>query len=287
MKTQGEPEPQTLERQQKRLEGGVNVKKPIGGTRVPAETKARVGETEVQEAEAQQAGVASLRQEIPQHPEKVTPSAEYKGASSTKTGGNYDPHGYRTVMIGKGKARAFKIKENDKGEITSFINPLSQIEVTVVKVPLSDGIAGYSKDGERIYIDPEVPSWMYLPLITHETFEMLLVETLGFNYEWAHTQATRAERQTCKNLDMDWDKYDGEFHRVLNIVEKREPRAKGPKDIRISFGSGTKKGGKGSEGTAAPIRKETGDKEVGQAGQERMGMPPAVRHDTRYTQGGE
>lgn len=238
-KTQGKPEPPSLSKQEKRLESGVSKRKTasMGGSRIPKDSvggapmnkggKQQVGETEIEET------ADVLKQEIAQHSQNINPSKEYKEESSQNTSGNFGPTGYYKINIGKGGNKALQIKKSDGEFITSFINPLSQMEVSVVRTQLADGIAGYSKDGTKIYIDEAVPHWMFLGLITHELFEMTLMLTLGLEYEAAHRKATEVEHEAVENLGLDWKEYDQEFRRInKDIVAKRSPHPKNPSDIK-------------------------------------------------------
>lgn len=238
-KQQGKPEAPSKDKQEKRLASGVSVNKkgvskPMGGSRIPKESKG-VRETveEVQE-------IDTLQQEIPQHPQLITPSAEYKDQSSQKTGGNYGPQGYHSIVIGKSKSktqRKIDIKTGDEDFITSFINPLTQKETAVIRTELPYGIAGFSESTDKVYIDSAVPNWMYLGLITHEIFEMTLMDTLDFSYEDAHKKATEVEKEAVENLGLDWKKYDSEFKRIYDeVITKRNPMPKDPDDIRKGKG---------------------------------------------------
>jgi hypothetical protein len=244
-KAQGKPQPPSKEKQEKRLAGGVNVSKkgqskPMGSSRNPKETP-KVRETveeestEVEETPIQE--FDTLAQVPSQHPQHIVPSAEYKDQSSQKTSGdNLGPQGYYNVVIGKSKGkteRKIEIKKGEEDFITSFINPLTQKEVAVARAELPYGIAGFSEGSDKIYIDTAVPNWMYLGLITHEIFEMTLMETLGFEYEDAHKKATEVEKDAVENLGIDWKVYDKEFKRIYDeVIMKREPKPKDPDDIR-------------------------------------------------------
>jgi hypothetical protein len=333
-KQQGQPQPPTEDKQQKRLASGVskNLKgkaKPMGGPRTPKENKGiketAVDETEEEETtEVQDTAIQpillnnwdmdgedfehrqrrvqmykndkmnhqqisetflkeandliiqefdTLKQEPAAHPQHIVPSSEYKSESSQKTGGNYGPQGYHTVVIGKGTMRKFSIKKGEGEFITAFINPLTQEEVEVVKTQLSDGIAGFSEDMSKIYIDEAVPNWMYLGLITHETFEMTMMKTLGFEYKFAHIKATEVEKEAVENLGIDWKKYDDEYKRLLKVVEERKPHPSNPKDIEKSSWRKVA-GGKGG-GMDSP--------RLGHTAQEDTGKPLMGRTELQYS----
>lgn len=248
-KQQGQKVPPSNEKQQKRLASGVNVSKkgqskPMGSSRVPKESKGiketvEEENTEVEETEPIQE-FDTLSQGISQHPQHIVPTEEYMNQSSQKTSGNYGPQGYYSVVIGKSKdkkERTMQIKKDESDFITSFINPLSMTEIVVEKAELSEGIAGFSKDGTKIFIDPAVPNWMYLGLITHELFEMTTMTVLGLDYKEAHEKATEVEKESVVNQGIDWKVYDKEFKRIYNdIVLKRDPKPKDIEDIKKGKG---------------------------------------------------
>lgn len=216
------------------------------------------------------------------------------GFGAQITGGNYGPQGsfggninnkgyYKEAVIGKGKFQNLKITKSGKG-IMSFINPMTQKEVTVVVIKLTGGIAGYSVDMTKIYIDKDVPEWMYLGLIAHESFEEILVETLGFKYEWAHIQATGVERELVEDEGISWKKYDKEYKKLLHVLDVREPQPKNPEDIHISHVTHKGKTIAEGKGTGPAGTKDTSDMtemikggyqhDKGEAGQERVGGFP-------------
>lgn len=247
-KQQGKPQAPSKDKQEKRLAGGVNVSKkgqskPMGSSRVPKESKGikETVEEEVTEVEEINEEVPieefdTLSQGISQHPQHIVPTQEYISQSSQKTEGNYGPQGYHSVVIGKSKSqteRKIDIRTSEEDFITSFINPLTQKEVAVVRAELPYGIAGFSNETDKIYIDTAVPNWMYLGLITHEIFEMTLMETLGFDYKEAHIKATEVEKEAVENLGISWKTYDFEFKRISDeVIMKRNPKPKDPADIR-------------------------------------------------------
>jgi hypothetical protein len=106
----------------------------------------------------------------------------------------------------------------------TFYNPLTHKMVTVVPTLLRDGLAGYSEDGSRIYIDIAVPGWMWTPLISHEVLEMVLTQQLGFEYKWAHQQATALEKYVAESLQINWEEYDEAYKRLLNFILQRDPK---------------------------------------------------------------
>jgi hypothetical protein len=270
-KQQGQPKPPTPDKQQKRLDNGVskNMKgkaRNLGGPRVPKENKG-VKETAVEESEVEETD--TLMQEPAAHPQHIVPSEEYKSESDQSTGGNYGPQGYYNVVIGKGNAKVknVKVKYGEGDYVSSFVNPLSDKEIEVVRIPLEEGIAGYATDGTKIYIDDAVPNWMYLGLITHETFEMALVETLGMSYEWSHVKATELEKETVESLGIKWKQYDDEYKLLLKFIALRSPRPKNPEGMHSH--------GKGGSGGMDSSR-------LGHSAQEDTGAPLMGRTELQY-----
>jgi hypothetical protein len=78
-------------------------------------------------------------------------------------------------------------------------------------------LAGYSVDGETIYIDRHLPrSFAYRGrtvavdryLILHEVVEKTLIDQLGLHYQHAHQIATRAEEAAVRADCIGWREYD-------------------------------------------------------------------------------
>lgn len=124
--------------------------------------------------------------------------------------------------------------EESEGK-TTFYNPLTGSDIEIVQWELSGGIAGYNEDQTKIYVDPLVPKWMYVPLFAHEIYEMACVEDDGISYQWAHTKATGVERAVANRHDIDWKKYDEKYHELLGLQDARKPQSKQPKDIHEGF----------------------------------------------------
>ena len=100
----------------------------------------------------------------------------------------------------------------------------------IVIVELSNGIAGYNKEGTKIFIDPLVPEWMHKPLIAHEVYEIGMLE-LGYTYEKAHAMAVEYEKVVAEKIGLDWSKYDSEFKSLLPKIKARA--SKNPEDMVI------------------------------------------------------
>lgn len=248
-KKQGEPKPQSVERQEKRLEGGVNVPKrgqarPMGSTRIPKESQVMVGETWNRENEDQEHKAQRVKfiRESKKTGEVLTHEQIDKIFSIQEAIYNAYGYGEERVPVDDRVAQRHVPStgqeiQTPKG-IKTLVNLLNNKIVIVVKTPLTGGIAGYNKDGTRIYFDSDVPEWMYIPLLAHETFEQALVEILGFSYEWAHVQATKLEKELCEKMGISWKQYDTEYKRLLELQKKRSPQPKNPEDMAIN-GKGT------------------------------------------------
>jgi hypothetical protein len=117
---------------------------------------------------------------------------------------------------------------------TTFLNPFTNKMVTVVPTMLRDGVAGFSKDGSKIYIDVLAPMWQWAPYIAHECTEELFELELGFKHDYAHMQATIQERRVVESLGIDWKYHDDTFHQVLDMILKRDPLPPNPSDLHIS-----------------------------------------------------
>jgi hypothetical protein len=78
-------------------------------------------------------------------------------------------------------------------------------------------IAGYSQNGEKIYIDRHMPKSFETAgrrvqtdrfLILHEAIEKALLDELALNYVHAHQIALRAERAAVEAQGIAWKEYD-------------------------------------------------------------------------------
>ncbi|MHB8633471.1 MAG: hypothetical protein ACYDBQ_05805 [Thermoplasmatota archaeon] len=78
-------------------------------------------------------------------------------------------------------------------------------------------LAGYSKDGHRIYIDRRLPHTysergrevaLDRYLVLHEAVEKTLIDGLGLHYQHAHQIATRAEQAAVRADGLVWRDYD-------------------------------------------------------------------------------
>jgi hypothetical protein len=314
-KTQGQPEPQTKGRQQARQAGGVN-KSLQGGGRIPKEQKSGIMETLIQEIidydvtsrrrelqslylnpeavndilekeKLQRETILSglleiqetpLTQENPQHPQRISPTAEYERQSSQKTGGNFGPQGYYTVM---------EIPEVTKeGDSFDIDGPIVDQKITIEIRKLKDAVARYNKDLTKIYIDPSAKVEDYKAYIAHEVFEFQLDQNLGMDYTKAEEMATKWEKIACIELEMDWDEHEKRFKEAMAIISGRKG-IKNPDDV-VTHIDGERKPKaikpKQNQGdvselasdTGSSMRRETGDKEA------KVGGPPNERQDLQY-----
>ena len=113
-------------------------------------------------------------------------------------------------------------------------NPLTGKPVEVLIHPIPDGIAGTPQDATpanfSIYASDLVPSWMFPGLVVHEFSECLMEED-GVPYSEAHKKATDIEKEYVVSTGMDWNKYNGEYLRLLTEIEAMNPPPTGPSDM--------------------------------------------------------
>ncbi len=103
-------------------------------------------------------------------------------------------------------------------------------------------IAGYSVDGETIFIDRHLPRtyrWLMKTvrvepfLLTHEIIEKALLDQLRLHYVHAHQIAVRAERDAVKAAGVPWWAYQRFMKRYEKaIVEEKLARVPGNLDLR-------------------------------------------------------
>jgi len=102
-------------------------------------------------------------------------------------------------------------------------------------------LAGYSQDGETIYIDRHLPRTMNYKgrkievdryLIMHEEVEKTLIDQLGLHYLHAHQIATRAEEAAVRADGILWRDYDRFMQKyVKHIGDERLVRV--PEDLDL------------------------------------------------------
>ena len=102
-------------------------------------------------------------------------------------------------------------------------------------------LAGYSRDGKRIYIDRHLPKTFLHRgravavdryLLLHEEVEKTLIDQLDLHYQHAHQIATRAEEAAVRADGVSWRAYD----RFMQAYVKRmgdERLVKLPDDLDL------------------------------------------------------
>jgi hypothetical protein len=88
-------------------------------------------------------------------------------------------------------------------------------------------LAGYSEDGQTIYIDRHMPKFFRLNgrkidtdrfLILHEEVEKTLIDGLDLHYLHAHQIATRAEQAAVRAAGIKWQEYDRFMQRYVKTM---------------------------------------------------------------------
>jgi hypothetical protein len=88
-------------------------------------------------------------------------------------------------------------------------------------------VAGYSLDGNTIYIDRHMPPTFNYKgriinidrfLLLHEAIEKALIDQLGLHYLHAHQIATRAEEAAVHAAGIDWREYDRFVQKNVNRI---------------------------------------------------------------------
>ncbi len=102
-------------------------------------------------------------------------------------------------------------------------------------------LAGYSQDGQTIYIDRHLPATMNYKgkkvgvdrfLIMHEEVEKTLIDQLGLHYLHAHQIATRAEEAAVRAEGILWRDYDRFMQKYVKTVGD-ERLKKVPEDLDL------------------------------------------------------
>ena len=102
-------------------------------------------------------------------------------------------------------------------------------------------LAGYSRDGQTIYIDRHMPaSFRYAGrevntdryLILHEEVEKTLIDQLGLHYLHAHQIATRAEQAAVRAAGIRWRDYDRFMQKFVKRIGD-ERLTKVPADLDL------------------------------------------------------
>ncbi len=103
-------------------------------------------------------------------------------------------------------------------------------------------LAGYSVDGQTIYIDRHLPKTMIYKgrkievdryLIMHEEVEKTLIDQLGLHYLHAHQIATRAEEAAVRAEGILWRDYDRFMQKyVKHIGDERLQKVPADLDLK-------------------------------------------------------
>jgi hypothetical protein len=103
-------------------------------------------------------------------------------------------------------------------------------------------LAGYSQDGQTIYIDRHLPTKMSYKgrtvevdryLIMHEEVEKTLIDQLGLHYLHAHQIATRAEEAAVRADGVVWRDYDRFMQKyVKHIGDERLKKVPADLDLK-------------------------------------------------------
>lgn len=103
-------------------------------------------------------------------------------------------------------------------------------------------IAGYSVDGETVYIDRHLPAtfthWLnrvrVVPfLVTHEVVEKSLLDEIRLHYLHAHQIALRTERAAVEAAGVSWSAYEGFMKKHEKPIEEEKLR-RVPKDLDLT-----------------------------------------------------
>lgn len=131
------------------------------------------------------------------------------------------------LTVSKGKFGKFlKAYENDLAQGIK--------NITIDRTYWVPGLAGYSLDGTKVYIDGRLPEmWNGVHtdkyLVIHEVTEKSLMDKLGFSYGYAHDMALEAERHAVEADGLNWDEYE---KHMWNFIHAYSANAKVPKEKR-------------------------------------------------------
>jgi hypothetical protein len=102
-------------------------------------------------------------------------------------------------------------------------------------------LAGYSRDGKRIYIDRELPRTLSINgrrvevdpfLVLHESVEKSLVDQLGLKYQFAHQLALRVEEAAVRDAGISWRRYNALMEKYIKIADE-DPDLRIPPDLDL------------------------------------------------------
>ena len=105
-------------------------------------------------------------------------------------------------------------------------------------------VAGYSEDGETVYVDKHLPLTykqsngrqvdVLTPLLVHEVTEKYILKTYGVKYQFAHEAASHYEHEYVKRAGFDKAEYDEFFKKwIKTIADLEKKSAKMPADLDL------------------------------------------------------
>jgi hypothetical protein len=88
-------------------------------------------------------------------------------------------------------------------------------------------LAGYSRDGDTIYIDKDLPQFsgeidLFPFLVTHEFIEKTLEDKLSMPYDLAHQISLRLEKAVVEAAGLVWETYDKFFETFIKRAEDKD-----------------------------------------------------------------
>ncbi|MEM0202055.1 MAG: hypothetical protein QXR73_02665 [Candidatus Micrarchaeaceae archaeon] len=142
-----------------------------------------------------------------------------------------------------------KVQAADGKEVYSGGNAIGEIikrqdskDVTVNTDYDIKYTGGYSKDGKIIYMDKDFPKALVVEGINvdliqsialhHELVEKWLIDD-AYDYQYAHTIATKIEKEYVASINIKWDAYDSEVGKELKRVYDKK-LAKSPRNLDLS-----------------------------------------------------
>ncbi|MBL6749451.1 MAG: hypothetical protein ISP90_02975 [Nevskia sp.] len=103
-------------------------------------------------------------------------------------------------------------------------------------------LAGYSLDGQMIFIDRHMPKTLAWKrrrintdrfLIVHEAVEKSLIQLLGMHYLHAHQVALRAEQAAVRAEGIEWKAYDDFMQEYIKVIGD-ESLSKVPENLDLT-----------------------------------------------------
>lgn len=202
-KEQGKPEAPSVEKQQKRQDNGVNVKKTQSGDQ--AQSNPNMGSTRVPKEAKKTIQEALENAELPK---------------TTTIGDTF-------TVVNPFGIGSRQLKREDGSQVFA-----SEI-ITIVITPLEDSAARYNKDLTKIYIDPFVPVEFYRLVIAHEIYEYLLQQISGKSFAESEKLANGLEDFLCKNMSLNPKIYQRKMADVMEQIDARNKQTpvKNPDDV--------------------------------------------------------